>query len=108
VKKCFAVIGAASAFGLILVSAAAAAPATSADLAGKKICWDNGSASSYGAGGHYSNNMTGEGTWSVGGGGLHIHTDRYDYMAKVDKLPDGSFTAIILGAGIKSTGKYCR
>lgn len=101
-----AVLGAASL--LSLVSVAQAAPVTAADLSGKSICWDNGSASAHRHGGKYSNNMNGEGTWSMTAGGVHIHTDRYDYVATIQKLPDGTFTAVIPAAGITSTGKYCK
>jgi hypothetical protein len=100
-------LGAAWVVALAFCSAALAAPATSADLSGKKICWNNGSVSSYGHGGKYSNNMSGEGTWAVSGGGVHIHTDRYDYLAHVQKLPDGTFQASIVGTDVKTTGKYC-
>jgi hypothetical protein len=91
-----------SVLSVALLSAALAAPVTSGDLAGKKICWNNGS------GGRYSNNMTGNGTWSMTGGGVHIHTDRYDYVAIMQKSADGTFQAEIAAANIKSTGKYCQ
>ena len=98
---------AAAVLSLASLSIADAAPVTSADLSGKKICWNDGSVSSYGRGGKYSNNMTGDGTWSMAGGGVHIHTDRYDYVAAMQKSPDGTFQAEIAAANIKSTGKYC-
>ena len=96
----------------VIVSAAylppaQATPVTSADFAGKKICWGGGSISSYGHGGKYSNNLTGEGTWSMTKGGVHIHTDRYDYVANIQKLPDGTFHAVIVGTEVKTDGKYC-
>jgi hypothetical protein len=94
----------ASLLSLAFFSHALAAPVTSADLSGKKICWDNGSASNYGPGGKYSNNLSGNG---VTAGRVHIHTDRYDYVAAIQKLPGGTFQAVIIGADIKSTGKYC-
>ncbi len=100
-------LGAASALCFAFVSAAQAGPVTSADLAGKKICWDNGSASTYGRGGKYSNNMTGEGTWSVTAKGLHVHTARYDYVVAVDKKPGGTFLAVMVGTALKTGGKYC-
>jgi len=92
------------------LSAASAAAVTSADFSGKKICWDNGSTSSYGAGGKYSNNMTGDGTWSVAGSALHVHTDKYDYVAAIQKAPDGTFHADIAGPSghVKASGKYCQ
>lgn len=106
-QKCLSLLGAAGLLSLAFLSPASAAPVTAADLSGKKICWDNGSASSYGRGGQYSNNLSGEGTWALTGGGVHIHTDRYDYVATIQKLPGGTFQAVINGAGIKSSGTYC-
>jgi hypothetical protein len=99
--------GAASALYLAVFSPALATPVTSADLSGKKICWDNGSASNYGHGGKYSNNVSGHGTWSLTSSGVRVHTDRYDYVASIQKMPDGTFHAVVLGAGMKSSGKYC-
>ncbi len=107
-QKLLSLLGAAVLLSLAFLAPAPASPVTAADLSGKKICWNNGSASVYGRGGKYSNNLSGEGTWSVTGAGVHVHTDRYDYMAAVQKLPDGSFQAVIIGAGIKSTGTYCK
>jgi len=107
-QKYLSPLSVASVLSVALYSAALAAPVTSADLSGKKICWSNGSVSSYGHGGKYSNNMTGDGTWSMTGGGVHIHTDRYDYVAAMQKSPDGTFQAEIAAAHIKSTGKYCQ
>jgi hypothetical protein len=52
--------------------------------------------------------MSGEGTWAVTAGGVHIHTDRYNYVASIQKLGDGTFSATVATAGIKSTGKYCK
>ena len=101
-------LGAASVLSFASWSAALAAPVTAADFAGKKICWDNGSTSSYAAGGKYSNTMSGECTWTMSGSGVHIHTDRYDYVADVQKLPDGSFHAVVAAGGIDITGKYCK
>ena len=100
-------LSAACVLSAAIASAAAAAPVSSADLSGHCICWDNGSTSSYGGGGKYANTMSGEGTWSLTAGGVHIHTERYDYVASIQKMPDGSFRAEVLGAGMKTTGKYC-
>jgi hypothetical protein len=98
---------AAAAVFALAASAANAAPVTAGDLAGKRICWDTGSASNYGAGGHYSSDFSGQGTWSIVAGGVHIHTASYDYRATMQKLPNGTFTAAIIGTDIKSSGKYC-
>jgi len=107
-QRCLALLGVAAVFSLASFSATHAAGVTSGDFSGKKICWGGNSISSYGAGGKYSNNLTGEGTWSLSGGRLHIHTDRYDYVAAVQKAPDGTFQAEIAAANIKTTGKYCQ
>jgi hypothetical protein len=106
-QKYLVALGAAFVLSFAFLSVALAAPVSSADLSGKKICWDNGSVSSYGPGGKYSNNMSGEGSWAVTAGGVHIHTDRYDYVANMQKLPDGTFHAEVAAANIKTTGKYC-
>jgi hypothetical protein len=95
----------ASIVSLALVSGAQAAGISSADFSGKKICWDNGSTSVYSRGGKYSNTISGDGTWAVAGGGLSIHTDKYDYVAIIKKLPDGSFHADV--SGMTTNGKYC-
>ncbi len=107
-RKHFLPLLAASAMSVVTVAAAVAAPVSAADFSGKKICWSNGSTSSYGRGGKYSNNMSGDGTWAVVGGGIHVHTDRYDYVAKIQKLPDATFAAVIVGTDMKTTGKYCQ
>jgi predicted secreted protein len=107
-QKYLSPLGAASVLFLAFFSSAWAATVTSADLSGKKICWDNGSVSTYNHGGKYSNNLSGEGTWSVTASGLQIHTERYDYVAIVEKLPDGTFHAVVAAAGINSTGRYCK
>jgi hypothetical protein len=98
-------LSAASALSFVVLSSASAAPVTAADFSGKKICWDNGSTSIYGPGGKYSNTISGQGTWAAAAGGIHVHTDRYDYVAAIQKLPGGTFEAVV--SGMKTTGKYC-
>jgi hypothetical protein len=107
-QKYLSPLGAASVLSLALSYPAFAAPMTSVDLSGKTICWDNGSASTYGHGGKYSNTLIGEGTWSITADGVQIHTALYSYVANVQKLPDGTFHAVVVGRGIESTGKYCK
>jgi hypothetical protein len=101
-------LSAATVLSFAFCSGAPAAAVSATDLSGKKICWDNGSASSYGSGGHYSNNVSGEGTWAMTAGGVAIHTERYDYVAVMQKLPNGSFRAEIAAAGMTLNGKYCK
>jgi hypothetical protein len=104
-RKYLSPLGAVSVLSLALISSASAAPVTAADFSGKKICWDNGSTSIYGPGGKYSNTISGQGTWAPAAGGIHVHTDRYDYVAAIQKLPGGTFEAVV--SGMKTTGKYC-
>ena len=106
--KLLSQLAAASVVSLGLLSGVQAAGVSAADFAGKKICWDNGSASTYAPGGKYSNNISGEGTWAWTAGGLSIHTDKYDYVATVQKMADGSFHAEISAAGMTTIGKYCK
>ena len=101
-------LSAGAVFSLALVPAALASPVKSKDLVGKKICWDVGSASTYAADGKYTNDFTGDGTWSIAADGVHIHTDQFDYVATVDKMPDGTFHVEIPVANIKVVGKYCK
>jgi hypothetical protein len=56
----------------VLLSPATAAPATAADLEGRKICCGN--ISSFMPGGKYSSPAIGEGTWSMTAQGVELHT----------------------------------
>jgi hypothetical protein len=58
----------------VLLSPATAAPATAADLEGRKICWESGNISSFMPGGKYSSPAIGEGTWSMTAQGVELHT----------------------------------
>jgi hypothetical protein len=107
-RKYLSPLYAACVLSVAFFSPAIAAAVTAADLSGRTICWDNGSQSTYGHGGKYSNNLVGEGTWSVSAGGVQIHTDLYSYVADVQKLPDGTFHAVVIGRGVETTGKYCK
>ena len=86
-----------------LSSPALAAPVTLSDVEGKKICWSNGNVSSFIAGGKYSSPMIGDGTWSMAGNGVELHTSMLSAILDIDKLPDGTFKSKLENA----TGKYC-
>ena len=90
------------AFAAALPSAMAA-PATAADLEGKKICWDSGNISSFMPGGKYSSPAIGDGTWSLTAQGVEIHTSYLSAILDIDKLPNGTFKSNLE----KSAGRYC-
>jgi hypothetical protein len=87
----------------VLLSPAVAAPATIADLEGRKICWDSGNISSFMPGGKYSSPAIGDGTWSMTAQGVEIHTSYLSAILDIDKLPDGTFKSNLE----KAAGKYC-
>ena len=64
-------------------------PVTEKDLAGKKICWDDGKWAVFGAGGRFSNERTDHGHWVVSEPGtVTFGNDRaIQYLV----LPDGTF-----------------
>ncbi len=99
---------------LAFVSSAIAVPVTSKDLAGKTICWSNYGGtqiSTYGPGDKYKNTYNGFGTWIVTANGVQIHSEKFDYLAHIQKLPNGTFTSTANrddGILIISTGKYCK
>jgi hypothetical protein len=64
-------------------------PVTGKDLAGKKICWDNGQWTAFGADGRLSNTRTDHGHWVVSEPGtVRFGNGKYiQYLI----LPDGSF-----------------
>ena len=87
----------------IFLSPAMATPVTAADLEGRKICWHNGSTSSFMPGGKYSSSGLGDGTWSMTAHGVEIHTSYRSAILDIDKLPDGTFSSKVE----KAAGKYC-
>ena len=86
----------------VLLSPAMAAPATVADLEGRKICWDSGNTSSFMPGGKYSSPAIGDGTWAMTAQGAEIHTSYLSAVLDIDKLPDGTFHSRME----KAAGKY--
>ena len=91
-------------FPLVLPSAAVASAVSAKDLRGRKICWDYGNISTFGAGGKYSSPLVGEGTWSITSIGIQINTPNFTGIMDIDKQPDGTFRSGLE----KGSGKYCK
>ena len=121
-RKYLSSLGVVPLLSLVFVSSAIAGAVTTKDLAGKKICWTNSvvgaTVSTYGPGNKYTNPVDGTGTWAITAVGVEIRASTYSYVADVQKLPDGTFTAYtrvptntnpssVRGTDVKSTGKYC-
>ena len=97
-------IGLGFVLAICLLGSASASPVTAKDLVGKKICWDNGNVSTFGAGGKYSSPVVGQGTWSIGTGGVALQTAGFNGLLDIDKQPDGTFKS----QRESGTGKYCK
>jgi hypothetical protein len=95
---------AATAISLFLAAPAFASQATTADLLGKKICWDNGLISTYSPGGKYYSTYAGNGTWRATSVGVEIHAEHYSGFFDADKKPDGSFYS----GTEHAAGHYCK
>ena len=83
-------------------------PVTTADLTGKKICWDDGSIETYAAGGSFSTNTGGTGTWVVTDAG-EIKTTTTSVSCTTKKLDNGTFsgTCAVNGENLPFAGHYC-
>jgi hypothetical protein len=97
-------LGFAFALSLGFVCSAVARPATTKDLAGRKICWDNGETSAFLSGGKYQNSRHGTGTWKVTATGLEIHSETFSGVFQVEMRDDGT----ILDATYNVSGKVCK
>lgn len=95
-------LGLAFAVFLVSVCSAMARPATTKDLAGRKICWDNGETSIYVSGGKWENSS--HGAWRVTPAGLEIHSETFDGILSVEIQDDGT----ILDATYNIAGKFCK
>jgi hypothetical protein len=96
--------GSALSFLLAFVCCAVARQATTKDLAGRTICWDNGEISTYARGGKWENNRHGSGTWKVTAAGIEIHSETFGGILRVEMQDDGT----ILDATYNVTGKFCK
>ena len=96
-------LGLAFGFSLAFVCCAAARPATTEDLAGRTICYNNGMKATYFSDGRLENNRTGKGTWKVTSGGVQINAERYNRLEDFEVNPDGTISVPTFGF----TGKDC-
>ena len=90
-------------------AAALAGSVTNADLAGKKICWSDGSAT-YGKDGSFDSNGCGHGTWRLVGDRVEIRssTCAFDFTISKD---NGAFHGVGYGGAggnYDAWGKYCK
>jgi hypothetical protein len=85
-------------------------PVRSNDFSGKTICWSNGHVASYGANGHFANNVGVESTWSVTEPGT-LRTGRKYYEADVQQDGQVHLHWLILRSKHNPVrdlwGKYC-
>ncbi len=98
------VLGLASGLSLALVGQAMAKPATTKDLAGRTICYNNGEKATYLRGGKYVNNKIGNGTWSVTSVGVQLNAERFTGLVDFEIQPDGTIALPAYGL----TGKDCK
>ena len=76
---------------LFFPTLALAKPLTKADIEGKKICWGN-DWKSFSPGGKVTNNVAGEGTWSISKAGIiTVRFPSGPYSGVVRDLGGGSF-----------------
>ena len=92
------------AFGLSFAFSccAMARPVTTEDLAGRSICFNNGSKATFFPDGKYENNSIGKGTWAVTSDGVKIHAGLRNAVFKLDMRSDGTFSD-----NLGLSGKYC-
>jgi hypothetical protein len=96
-------IGSAIAISMVFTASAFPTPVTTADLSGKKICWDDGLVGTFSPSGKYQSSRSGAGTWLVNSVGVQIRTERYSGLYDIDKQPDGTFKSLTR----HSSGHYC-
>lgn len=94
----------------LLSSPAVVTPVASADLSGKKFCWNGGGRENYYADGKYVSSVDGIGTWVIVKHGVLIKTNQITGLANMQKLTGGRFTStwIVDGKPETWTGHYCR
>ena len=95
---------------VLFQSPASATPVTSADLSGKKFCWNGGGTEKYYADGRYVSSVDGVGTWAIVKNGVLIKTNQITGLANMQKLQHGKFTStwIVNGKPKTWTGHYCK
>jgi hypothetical protein len=106
------IVATAAICGSVLIGsfAAMAAPATDADLRGKKICWNTGATSSYKKDGSFDGSMIGHGSWRLNGDLLTVSAEHGTGANNITK-DGGTFHLVRRGSrsgkDIESWGTYC-
>jgi hypothetical protein len=100
-----------SAAALIQSATALAEPMTKADLAGKKICWNDG-ITTFGKDGSFNSTRFSDGTWSLTGDQLVMRGAHAGFTARITKQ-NGTFHVFGYVAGnpaerYGTRGKYCK
>jgi hypothetical protein len=92
------------------VDAVDARPVTTADLAGKIICWGDGNIQAFSADGKTANRQFQDGAWSVGDKGVRIDFPGGGADVDIEIQPDGTFTNEWTDSGgtHKGTGNICK
>jgi hypothetical protein len=102
----------AAAISLLFISSgpAAAAPATSADLAGKMICWADGNIQAFSVDGRAASRKFTDGKWSVGAHGVRIQVGDFDAEIDFEIQADGTITSEYADkrGNHKGVGKFCK
>jgi hypothetical protein len=96
---------AAAAFStLVIVSIkdAAARPVTFGDLAGKKVCWQSGTVTTYNNNGTYVKSTGSHGRWSIGG----LNNSDYSELRSTVKAGTDTSTASIIGDQVTLTREH--
>jgi hypothetical protein len=108
-RKYIAPLVVASVLCLTFFSSALGAPATLADLSGKKFCWGDGDTMTFSRGGKFSSTRYADGTWRFTSVGVELHaTHIIKNLFDIEKLPDGSFTKTDGYADSWAAGNYCK
>ena len=67
-----------------------AKPATTKDLAGRTICYNNGEKATYSRDGKYDSNLIGKGVWKATSLGVQINAQTFTGLLDFEMQPDGS------------------
>jgi hypothetical protein len=86
------------------VSLATAKPVTTADLAGRTICYNNGEKATYLRGGKYVNSKFGNGTWAVTAAGVQLHAGDFSGIFDFEVQPDRTISL----PSVNLTGTDCK
>ena len=88
-------------------TAALAGQVTNSDLAGKKICWNNGAIATYGKDGSFSCSKCGHGTWRLDGDTLTENSGNGVFVWKITKN-GGTLHESSQNGPLELQGTYCK